>query len=106
MDVVTRAWPDERAAAVALVAAVLQLSDEEVSAWPDDAVDDALQLVADRLNFWADESHAAGLARLYPRAQKRRGKPLTEKRKANLLAFHSPKATAPSASQHIGGSRG
>lgn len=102
LAVVTRTWPNERAGVVALVAAVLGLPDEEVAGWRDDDLEEALQVVADRLNEWADKSHAAGLARLSPRAQKRRGKPLTQKRRANLLKFHPQKAMAPGAS-HIGG---
>ena len=95
LAVVTRAWPDERAGAVALVAAVLGLDAADVADWPADRLNEALQTVSDRLNAWADESHAAGLARLRPKARKRVGEPLTEKRKANLLKFHSPRAVAP-----------
>lgn len=106
MAVVRRAWHDERAGAVALVAAVLGHEAEDVAGWPADHLNEVLQMVSDRLNAWADESHAAGLARLRPKARKRVGRPLTEKRKANLLAFHSPKAVAPSASQNTGVHRG
>lgn len=106
LAVVTRAWPDERTGAVALVAAVLGLEAADVADWHPERLDSALQAVADRLNAWADDSHAAGLARLRPKARKRVGRPLTEKRKANLLKFHSPKAMAPSVPQHIGGRNG
>ena len=90
LAVVTCAWPDDRSGAVAPVAAVLQLSDEEVADWPDDALDDALQVVADRLNLWADQSHAAGLARLPTKAPRRLGKPRAVKRAAT---HSSPAAT-------------
>lgn len=97
LAVVTSAWPDERAGAVALVAAVLGLSDSEVGDWPDDALSDALQVVADRLNLWADQSHAAGLARLPTKAPRRPGKPRAVKR----AATHS----SPAAAEAVGKAR-
>lgn len=87
---VVRPWRDERSLGAALVEALDGIPAGDVLRRAD--ADAVIADAAARLNSWADSDHAAFLARL----PKRRVKPMTKRRIANLLAHHSPIAVLPS----------